>query len=1854
MGNNTLAELQPRATQSNLNYEVLTNTPQFSLVINKDQLPHASGTKAVADEYSATYTFNFVSAQGNSDAGTPSKVSNATPVLLNADGAAINTAATTGIANKTQFSSVEKYLKAIATADIIEQAPLQLKYIDSGEVLTGPQNFAASQVAGSFTGSNGNRYGWLAIAQPQSFSAISNPAGRVYIQYTGQSLSGTPTSTVSEAPATWLNALAQSTFSPDSPNLPLLGNANNPSSVGGLLIEADPTTGWDQSFGQTMLVADVNGDGIEDLVIASPQANGGGCVYIIDGTWISNNLTNANGATTINLANTNNLGSYVKTLTPTVVTAATDNITVAGFGSALAYDSATSTLLIGAPNYLQQLDPSNTTNPSSSLQAIGAVYSYSYSASLATYPQKYAPILGRGGTSTTLDASNSPVVTYWGSQLGTAIAVDSNGGVAISAPGVVAGMIYSGTAQVAEDANSKNIFSKSSSDSDYGMGALLQIQIPTAPAASTSTSTSTSASTSTSTSTSTSSNLLAVSMAEVSSANNSEGFQDVATSSANTNATAAKTYMQNLKALQVDTIASATTYYNQAYQANAVGAVYYFTNGSDLSGFGSTTLIDAATVAATIHGGATFYGPQPWNTLGASGFGQSLAFGDFNNTNSNAVLAIGAAQTGGSGAVYLVNTDNAYTSTTQAAWLEDINLGSNQYLAYLASSFTLYGAASQDNFGNGVVNLGDVNADGYEDLLIQAYNANSGAGNGYVLFGNANLTATGTNPATGTSGGPNSGTSSVAPGSIGVVNRADGSTPFTTPILSEIGSGLSTYTGQGTFGSGDVNGDGRNDILLGSGPNGSGYLTYGQTYLESISNLQLNKLTSDMGYLLDGLATTTKGSLRSIGDFNGDGYGDFISINPGTTLTTVRIELGANTQAVLADYLYNYYTFNVNNGTQILPAGDSNGDGFADIVLVLDKDSSSTSLGKGSSIGILYGRAGNDLPIGGGFGLLAPVDSSGVPQASLPGLAVASGYTDATPTIISVGTTLYAVVKGYGNTNLYFNQSTDAGNTWNTNWTDISTMQPAFATNMAPSLAFFNGKLYLAFVNTNSTPTLSLSSWDPTSQNLAAWSTPTELSDSANPSDGFSSSYTPQLVDRGDALGVVWVDSSSGTLYGSYSAAPDSASIIGSLGTPTAWASLDGGSSPAAPALARIGDTVYMAVQGNGDNDIFWNSSSDGGATWAASWQSLPDGGMSSTLPPSLAVVNGTLYLCYLSTSTNEINITSLTDASTNTWTAQYQIPGQSANYATLVTETVDGNEQLAVYYVSNDPTNRILKAYTTSPASSTGWQTDLEIYYNLGTGVQTASSALAVTESAGQTVIAYLGGTIANPSTSLYLATSTTPNNGGTWNTRAIVEAEAGTGIGLTTSTNGLILGYGSSSQSGELQLKLLGQEGSSWSVLDSTTVSFGTTGTTNNVAMLGVEQSGGTGLLLAQTNSASNYLLETSFLAAVEADNSWSTPSQLLQRVEANGSATFNSIAATEAPSLTWLGDQAVVAVTNDSTVNVYAGIPNTLSWQLASTFTAATGDAAIDTAPVLATTDTGLALTYGTSDGAINLQRLDLLDANGQLRDTNQSWLQTTLNTANTGLDSTLASVPVVVNGTLLLSNVRTNNAIWLNAIPVNDAPSSSSWKNSAVQLAESNSGAIDPQYSRTSSWQQLEGGLSPSAPSFAVLNGVLYAAVQGENNGIWWSTSKDGGQSWQGWQQITVDGYYTTTSPPALAVYDDTLCVGYIWEDTIYIGYFDESSGGWSEVLLPTGGFDDYFTPQFASLIVEDGSLSLYYVSSLNGNIIRTTTTTPFTSALWQPSIAIPYSGGTQTASGNLAVASYNNQTTIAYQGVSCDD
>lgn len=612
--------------------------------------------------------------------------------------------------------------------------------------------------------------------------------------------------------------------------------------------------------------------------------------------------------------------------------------------------------------------------------------------------------------------------------LGTAIALSSDGTLAVSAPGFSAGLLYSGT-QAAQETYSPE--SKRNPSSPDGDGALIGVQLPGL-----------------------SNGLYAV---DITNGTNSS-FTAITTDKSPT--TAQSTYMQNLKALQTDNIVGATVYNNQAVQSEAIGAVYLYTNASS----GITTPA------------ATIYGPHSWNVLGASGFGSSLAFIDLNNTNTSQ-LAIGADATGGSGAVYVIDKEQVQSDAIDLA----ASLGGNQYLAHAVASLTLYGAESQDLFGSGIVNLGDVNQDGYDDLLIQAMNAASAAGAGYVLFGSDQFDSKiKGNPATG----------SVASGSIGLFSSADG-TSFSSAILQQLGYG-SGFTGSGSYGTGDLDANGINDIQLGSGPNGSAYLTWGHPYLEAVNNLALNKLASNTGYLLDGLATSTADSLRSIGDFNGDGYGDFISIEPGTFVNNVRIELGANTQAILADYLYNDYSFTVSADTQVLPAGDINGDGLADLALFLNQNVSSAADGNqggGSTTGIVYGRNSEQLPIGSAFGLLAPVDpATNAPLTSLPSQQIAGGLSSASPAVIAVGETLYAAVQGVGDsdTSIWFTSSSDGGSSWSS-WSNLSESNPTFATTAAPSLAFFEQKLYMSFLNPDGE--LQLASLNPESPSLSDWST---------------------------------------------------------------------------------------------------------------------------------------------------------------------------------------------------------------------------------------------------------------------------------------------------------------------------------------------------------------------------------------------------------------------------------------------------------------------------------------------------------------------------------------------------------------------------------------------------------------------------------------------------------------------------------------------------------------------------------------------------------------------------------------------
>ena len=177
-----------------------------------------------------------------------------------------------------------------------------------------------------------------------------------------------------------------------------------------------------------------------------------------------------------------------------------------------------------------------------------------------------------------------------------------------------------------------------------------------------------------------------------------------------------------------------------------------------------------------------------------------------------------------------------------------------------SEGFRIDGVVAGDKSGIAVSNAGDVNGDGYADMLIGASLADPGgsqSGQSYVVFGGgdgfaANLELSGLD------------------GSNGF--RLDG-------IDVDDQSGLSVST------AGDVNGDGYADILVGApkadpgGDSNAGetYLVFGKANGFAAS-LDLGALDGNNGYRLDGIdADDDSGfSVSTAGDVNGDGFDDIL------------------------------------------------------------------------------------------------------------------------------------------------------------------------------------------------------------------------------------------------------------------------------------------------------------------------------------------------------------------------------------------------------------------------------------------------------------------------------------------------------------------------------------------------------------------------------------------------------------------------------------------------------------------------------------------------------------------------------------------------------------------------------------------------------------------------------------------------------------------------------------------------------------------------------------------------------------------------------------------------------------------
>ena len=298
----------------------------------------------------------------------------------------------------------------------------------------------------------------------------------------------------------------------------------------------------------------------------------------------------------------------------------------------------------------------------------------------------------------------------------------------------------------------------------------------------------------------------------------------------------------------------------------------------DVNGDGFADLILGAPHAggADERSGAAFVvfghdGPMPTLDLGAltsdRGFairghgaysyaGQSVASaGDVNGDGFDDVI-VGVPR-GASGGVM---SGEAYVIFGHDGGLGDIDLAALNP----GQGFILRGVAAGDYAGNSVASAGDINGDGFDDLIVGAryadddYYAGDTVGKAYVVFGHD--------------------------GAFGAVDLGALTPDQGFEIRGQAGF---VQAGISVASAGDVNGDGFDDIIVGApyaGPDSAGraYLIFGRE--DGFGTIELDALTPEQGFIVEGPAADARAgwSVASAGDVNHDGYDDLIVGAPGT------------------------------------------------------------------------------------------------------------------------------------------------------------------------------------------------------------------------------------------------------------------------------------------------------------------------------------------------------------------------------------------------------------------------------------------------------------------------------------------------------------------------------------------------------------------------------------------------------------------------------------------------------------------------------------------------------------------------------------------------------------------------------------------------------------------------------------------------------------------------------------------------------------------------------------------------------------------------------------------------------------
>ncbi|MDO8262694.1 MAG: integrin alpha, partial [Gallionella sp.] len=270
-----------------------------------------------------------------------------------------------------------------------------------------------------------------------------------------------------------------------------------------------------------------------------------------------------------------------------------------------------------------------------------------------------------------------------------------------------------------------------------------------------------------------------------------------------------------------------------------------------------------------------------------------------------------------------------------------------------SNGFRLDGVAAYDYSGSPVSNAGDVNGDGFDDLIVGAWSADPNdvdSGSSYVMFGKA------------------SGFSAKMD-----LFSLDGDNGFRLD-----GVAAYDYSGSSVSNAGDVNGDGFDDLIVGAwsaDPNdvdsGSSYVVFGKASGFS-AKMDLSSLDGSNGFRLDGVLWSERSgiSVSSAGDMNGDGFDDvivgasfanFYGFRNGSSYVVFGKASGFDAKMNLFS-LDGSDGFRLDgggpgdySGSSVSSAGDVNGDGFDDLIVGASRASPNGNE-SGSSY-VVFGKA---------------------------------------------------------------------------------------------------------------------------------------------------------------------------------------------------------------------------------------------------------------------------------------------------------------------------------------------------------------------------------------------------------------------------------------------------------------------------------------------------------------------------------------------------------------------------------------------------------------------------------------------------------------------------------------------------------------------------------------------------------------------------------------------------------------------------------------------------------------------------------------------------------------------------------